>query len=163
MACCLDGAKPLFDQCWNIVNWTLKNKLQRNLKRNSSVFVQENAFENGVCEMASVLFRPQCVNNQFQQNSNQDFKEIPFWWLSERLQYVYSYCTGDITVLCSAVILKYLYDRWIQNCLPYHPWRQEVSMLGTLCSLLSQCLVTCLDPRTSVSPPPLDRNQSINF
>ena len=29
---------------------------------NSNVFIQENAFENIVCEMAAILSRPQCVN-----------------------------------------------------------------------------------------------------
>ena len=39
---------------WNIVNLNLRNKLQWNLKRNSGIFIQENAFENVVCEMASI-------------------------------------------------------------------------------------------------------------
>ena len=29
--------------------------------RNSYIFIQENAFENVFCEMASILCRPQCV------------------------------------------------------------------------------------------------------
>ena len=47
--------------CWNNVNWTLGNKLQWNFNRNSNIFIQGNAFENVVCEMASILSRPQCV------------------------------------------------------------------------------------------------------
>ena len=62
MACGLVGAKPLLNQCWNIVNSKLRNKLQWNKKRNSYIFVQENAFENVVCEMAAILSQPQCVN-----------------------------------------------------------------------------------------------------
>ena len=50
------------NQCWNIVNWNLRNKLQWNIQRNSYIFIQENAFENVVCEMAVILSRPQCVN-----------------------------------------------------------------------------------------------------
>ena len=50
-------------QFWNIVNSNLRNKLQRILKRNSLIFIQENAFENMVCEMAAILSRPQCVIN----------------------------------------------------------------------------------------------------
>ena len=38
------------------------NKLQLNFNRNSNIFIQENAFENVVCEMAAILFWPQCVN-----------------------------------------------------------------------------------------------------
>ena len=62
MACRLNGAKPLSAQCWNIVNWTLGNKLQWNFNRKSNIFIEENTFENVVCEMASILSRPQCVN-----------------------------------------------------------------------------------------------------
>ena len=50
------------NQRWNIVNWTLGNKLQWNFNRNSNIFIEENTFENVVCEMASLLSRPQCVN-----------------------------------------------------------------------------------------------------
>ena len=48
---------------WNIVNWTLIDKLQWSFNRNSSIFIQENVFESVVCEMAAMLSRPQCVNN----------------------------------------------------------------------------------------------------
>ena len=51
------------NQCWNIVNWTLRNELQWNLNRSSNNFIQENAFESVVCEMAAILSWPQCVNN----------------------------------------------------------------------------------------------------
>ena len=46
----------------NIVNLTLRNKLQWNFNRNWNIFIQENVFENIVCEMASIMCRPQCVN-----------------------------------------------------------------------------------------------------
>ena len=49
------------NQCWNIVNWTLRNKLQWNLNRNSNIFIHENALESVVCEMTAILSRPQCV------------------------------------------------------------------------------------------------------
>ena len=68
------------NQCWNIVNWNLRNKIQWNLKWNSYISIQENAFENVTCKMAAFLFglnvltychfckmvaflfRPQCSN-----------------------------------------------------------------------------------------------------
>ena len=49
-----------FNQWWDIVNWTLRNKLQWNFNQYSYIFIQENSFENVVCEMASILSRPQC-------------------------------------------------------------------------------------------------------
>ena len=50
------------NQCWIIVNWTLRNKLWWNRNRNSNIFIQENAFESVVCETAAILSLPQCVN-----------------------------------------------------------------------------------------------------
>ena len=49
-------------KCWNIVNKTLRNKLQWIFSRNSNIFIQENAFESVVCERAAILSRPQWVN-----------------------------------------------------------------------------------------------------
>ena len=48
------------NQCWHIVNCTIRNKLQWNFSRNSSIFIHESAFENVVCEKAAILVRPQC-------------------------------------------------------------------------------------------------------
>ena len=50
------------NQCCNIINWTLRNKLQWNLNQNSYIFIQENAFENVVWKMSAILSRPQCVD-----------------------------------------------------------------------------------------------------
>ena len=56
------------NQCWNIVNLTLRNKLQWNLNRNSNICIQENLFESVDCETASILSRPQCVKLLEEQN-----------------------------------------------------------------------------------------------
>ena len=53
------------NQCWDIVNWTLRNMLQWNLNRNSNMFIEEYAFENIIWKMAVIL--SQCVK----------------WWLVE--------------------------------------------------------------------------------
>ena len=49
------------NQCCNIVDWTLGNKLQLNFNRNSNIFIEENMFENVVCEMLFISSRPQYV------------------------------------------------------------------------------------------------------
>ena len=49
------------NQCWSIVNWTLRNKLQSNINQMSCIFIQKSAFDN-VRKMAAILVRPQCVN-----------------------------------------------------------------------------------------------------
>ena len=51
------------NQCWNIVDWTARNKLQWNVNRNSQISIQENPFENVVWKMAAILSRPQSVNS----------------------------------------------------------------------------------------------------
>ena len=48
------------NQCLNIVNWTLSNKLQRNFNWNSNIFIEENTFENVIWKMAAILSQPQC-------------------------------------------------------------------------------------------------------
>ena len=50
------------NQCWNIANWTLWNKLQWNFDWYSCFFIRRNAFENVVCEMAAILSRERWVN-----------------------------------------------------------------------------------------------------
>ena len=56
-----DAYMHYLNQCWIIVNWTLRNKLQWSINQNSNIFIQENAFESVVCETATILSRPQCV------------------------------------------------------------------------------------------------------
>ena len=46
----------IFNQCWNIAHSNLRNKIQWNLKESSCNFTQENAFENVVCEMETILY-----------------------------------------------------------------------------------------------------------
>ena len=54
MACRLDGAKPLseplLEYCW-LDPW---EQTSWNFTRNWIIFIQENAFENVVCEMGSI-------------------------------------------------------------------------------------------------------------
>ena len=53
------------NQCWNTctVNSNLSNKLQWNLKWNSNIFTQENAFANVIWTMSTILSQAQCVNS----------------------------------------------------------------------------------------------------
>ena len=45
------------NQCWVIVNWTLRNKFQWNCYQNTKLFIHENVSENIICEMAAILSR----------------------------------------------------------------------------------------------------------
>ena len=50
------------NQSWNSINWTHGNKFQWIFNQNTTIFIQQNAFENVVCKVSSILSRPQCVN-----------------------------------------------------------------------------------------------------
>ena len=62
MACCLVGTKPLSLQCWNIVYWILRNKLQLNSNQNTKLFIHENAFENVAWKWQSYFSRKRWVD-----------------------------------------------------------------------------------------------------
>ena len=51
------------NQCWPIVILTLKNTFLSNLNQNSTIFVKENAFQNGICKLTAILLKPQCVKS----------------------------------------------------------------------------------------------------
>ena len=70
------------NQCWNIFNSNLRNKVQWNLKRYSYIFIQENVFENVICEMAVLLSRPQCVNIFHADWRNYERKVFAASWIS---------------------------------------------------------------------------------
>ena len=61
MACGLVSAKPLSAPKMWYYQLEPSNKFQWNFKRNSYVFIQENAFENVIWEMATTLSRLQWV------------------------------------------------------------------------------------------------------
>ena len=64
------------NQCWNIVNSHLRNTFQWNLQRNSYHFIQENAFEMVVWNMAAILSRPQCVNKLYSSDTTNLLKKL---------------------------------------------------------------------------------------
>ena len=75
------------DQCWNIVNKTLRNKLQWIFSRNSNIFIQQNVFESVVCEKAAILSRPQWVK-LYPRKVGMDWPmpggQLLDWWLRQK-------------------------------------------------------------------------------
>ena len=84
-------------QCWNILYWTLRNKLQGKFNWNSNIFIHENAIESVVCEMAAILSRPQCVNNQrnFRNHVCHCIQYCDCWW------------RGTVTASADTVMAKF--------------------------------------------------------
>ena len=56
----------LWPKCGHIVNQILNNIFQCSLNQNTTILIQENDFNNVVCEMAVILSQPQCVNAYIQ-------------------------------------------------------------------------------------------------
>ena len=47
------------NQCWRIVNWNMGNIPQWNLDENTIIFIQQNTFENVLCNIVAISLRPQ--------------------------------------------------------------------------------------------------------
>ena len=62
MACRLFGVKPSFEPMLPYCQLEPKENIAVKLWWNSKVFIQGNALENIVCEIAAILCRPRCVN-----------------------------------------------------------------------------------------------------
>ena len=56
------GTKPLSEPMMTYCQLDSKEQTSVNFQSNTTIFIQENAFENAVHEMAAILSRPQCVN-----------------------------------------------------------------------------------------------------
>ena len=48
------------NQSLHIGNWSLGNKFQGNLNQNTTIFIQENQYENVICKMMAILSMPPC-------------------------------------------------------------------------------------------------------
>ena len=79
------------------------NKHQWNFYRNCNIFIQENAFESVVCEMAAMLSRPQCVNSHNYTWNSQRY-EI---WHQEINHNEYIYIEVQVFILHLRIILTY--------------------------------------------------------
>ena len=62
MTCRLTAPSHYLSQYWLNVNWTLRNKLHWYFKRHSIIFIEENTFENVVCDFPAKLSRGRWVN-----------------------------------------------------------------------------------------------------
>ena len=49
------------NQCWNDVNWIRRNEFQWHFNQNSYILIKENAFENSISKISSMVSRPQRV------------------------------------------------------------------------------------------------------
>ena len=62
MACRLFGTKPLPEPKLPYCQLDPKDQIQWNSNQNSYIFIDENVFENVVCEIVAILSREKWVN-----------------------------------------------------------------------------------------------------
>ena len=67
MAGRLTDAKPLSEPMLDYCQLDPCEHISMKIYQNTAIFIEENARENVVCEMASILSRPQCVNRHLSQ------------------------------------------------------------------------------------------------
>ena len=60
----------IWNQCWDIINWALKNKPQWSCNRISYIFVQLNAFQIIFCEMAAIFPGLYTLNDRHRRQHN---------------------------------------------------------------------------------------------
>ena len=123
---------------WRLV-WTiagilsiepLGKKISEIFYRNSSIFIQENAFESVVCEITDMLSRPQCVllrttSSEFDQNN-----DLHSWFnhISCHLISCVWYCwlLDDTAVMARAqflTVIRFFYKIWC------HEWK-NINKMG---------------------------------
>ena len=95
------------NQWWNIVIWTLRNKLQWNVNSNSNICIEENTFENVICEMLFILSQPQCVNT-FEAWTKWPifYRHFQIHFLTWKLLYFDPNFTGPIKKLSPSIMLS---------------------------------------------------------
>ena len=64
-----------------IVNWTLRNKIKWNFYCNWNIFIGKVAFENGICQVVSILCWPQCFNTLRPRQNGRHFPDDILKWI----------------------------------------------------------------------------------
>ena len=77
---------------------SIRNKLQWNFNQNSDIFFQENALESVVCEMVSILSRPQCVTFPSVRFCGIFLRAVSLW-LAKLL-----FCIMNLTIVLSILL-----------------------------------------------------------
>ena len=112
-------------------HWTHRNKLQWNFNRNSNIFIEENTFENVVCEMASICLGLNVLTHEMPTMHGQ--------------QHPFSSSVVLGTIIRWIIYRRYLnYDLYFLTCSskcftihkPYTRWMNISNIFASQCILL---------------------------
>ena len=106
MACHLLGAKSLPKPMLTCCRLALRCKLQWNWNQNTKLFIHENAFQNVVCEIASILSRRRWVNQLY--NASQRHPTADYSVDSSKHLSLNSFCQINLAVTKQANTYIYI-------------------------------------------------------
>ena len=127
MACRLFGAKPLSKPMLGY--WFFRNKLQYNFNEKTNIFIQENASENIVCEMAAILPRERWVN------SRPKLRVVIMPTLSSQLAHRLQQRQPPIPPVTTDFSLMVFFQHWLMICVFKH-WLMICGFITLLLVLL---------------------------
>ena len=127
------------NQCWVIVNWTLRNKLQWNFNKKGKLFVHENASETIVCEMVDILSRERWVNYYDMKTSwpSNDSRVIGPLWSVTGHRWMDSSYKGPLTKDLNQLVYKQssywqLPKKYNQNTFLLIRWPNSIDIFHTI-------------------------------
>ena len=97
-----------------MINWNLRNKLHCNFNQNTKIFINENASENIVCEMAAILSRGDELNTRI------SIKLFNLNLVKLHYSYIYIYTYIYIAIGCGTYRCAIVY--FVAN----HLWRHQM-------------------------------------
>ena len=86
------------NQCWVIINWTLRNIIQWNFDQNKKLFIHENSSENVVCERGAILSRGEMLCDDIAIRICIDVirpGKVPEWIIYHRVS-IYTYTVSQL-------------------------------------------------------------------
>ena len=131
------------NQCWNIVNWTLRNKLQWNLNRNSYIFIHENAFENIVCKIAAICLGLNVLTSVSNYHHYR-VRELPTWhaismiFVFHALMFFVKQISDSHLALLNRLYIQIICAN-VENC-SLEQWTTESAFIKTAgCQWIEMC------------------------
>ena len=88
-----------------IINWILRNKIQSNYIHKSNIFIQENAFEYVICEMAAICLGLNALKMSFKMADEISKKSQDTWERTQCCSAKSDHFTDDIFYHVSLHIL----------------------------------------------------------
>ena len=134
----------ILNQCWVIVNWTLRSKLQGNFNQNTKFFIQENALENIVCKMAAILSRGRWVDaGNPSKHFNSNSFEILFSCSIKSVQNLEKIFEIKLMLLDKRHFARFCDSEWMFHIVVWAPGCNVIWWVPMLCNHIKLDIYNC--------------------